>query len=61
MGLFYYGRNDVIAISAARWHLGVFKMADSESLTTICHKRSVVIFWVSSTVHRQRVGASPAV
>jgi hypothetical protein len=32
-----YGGNDVIAISTARGRLGVFKIADSESLTPICY------------------------
>jgi hypothetical protein len=30
IGPFYYGKSDVIAISAARGRRGVFEMADSE-------------------------------
>jgi hypothetical protein len=33
----HYGGNDVLAISAARCRLGVFKVADSDSLITVCY------------------------
>jgi hypothetical protein len=47
---FYYGGNDIIAITAARGRLGVVKMADSESSTPLYWWSPNVFFRVSSTV-----------